>query len=226
MAVTAINVNDREVRIGLAELRDSIVNPAPLLTIAGVLMRASVARTFREEGSPAGSWPRLATSTLRNKKYKGGHKLLILSGRLFSSINYAVDGNTLTIGTNVVYARVQQQGSADRAGGSIGPQARIDGRSVNVSPYSYLMTRRRKSGDKFGKVDRFTSEGFKIAGRRRKLISGIAPGRTVVEGHHRFQNIPARPFLVIRPEDPARIISGIEAYLGGKAVRIGKVGVK
>lgn len=226
MAVTAINVNDREVRIGLGELRAAVANPAPLLTIVGVLMRASVARTFRDEGSPAGSWPRLAASTLRNKKYRGGHKLLILSGRLFSSINYAVAGNTLTIGTNVVYARVQQEGSADRAGGSIGAQARIDVRSVKVSAYSYLMTRRRKAGDKFGKIDRFTPEGFRIKGKRRKLVSGIAPGRTVVEGHHRFQNIPARPFLVIRPEDPARIVSGIEAYLGVKAVRLGKVGGK
>ena len=225
MAITAV-VDNRQVRIGIGELRAGIADRSAMLNIAGVLMRASVARTFREEGSPAGSWPRLALSTLKNKKYKAGHKLLILSGRLFSSINYAVAGDTLIIGTNVVYARVHQLGSADRSGGSIGAQARIGDRAIRVPEHSFAHTYRAKSGDKYGTIKRQTPEGFPIKGKRRKLISGISVRNVTVGAHMRHQNIPARPFLVIRPEDPQRIVSGIEAYLGGKAIRIGKVGGK
>lgn len=223
MAITA-KVDSSGVRVGLGELRTAIADRQNLLNIAGVLMRASITRTFREEGSPAGSWPRLAASTLRNRRYKSGHKLLILSGRLFSSITYAIAGDTLTIGTNVVYARVQQEGSADRSGGSIGAQARIGDRAVSMKGHSFISVRHSKKGDKFGTVDRYTAEGFKIKGKRRKLISGLSIQNVDVRAHHRFQNIPARPYLVFRPEDPQRIVSGIEAYLAGKAVRIGKVG--
>lgn len=223
MAITA-TFDDREVRLGLGDLRTGVADLQNMLNIAGVLMRASVARTFREEGSPAGSWPRLALSTLKNKKYKAGHKLLIMSGRLFNSITYTVEGDTLIIGTNVVYAAVHQFGSADRRGGSIGPQARIGDRAVEIREHSYTATRRNRSGDKFGTVDRYTPDGFKIKGRRRKLVSGINVRQTNVRAHHRFQNIPARPYLVIRPEDPQRIVFGLESYLAGRAIRIGRVG--
>jgi len=171
-----VKVDNREVLVGLDETKVALGDVPLMLRVAGELMRASIARTFRDEGSPAGSWPRLAASTMKKKGYTTGHKLLILSGRLFGSISYQVNGNTLTIGTNLVYAAVQQFGSADRRGGSIGPQA-------------------------------------KIAGRAAKTKSGRG----------RFQNIPARPYLVFRPEDPQNIASGFEAYLAGKMVKVGKV---
>jgi len=220
MAITAV-VDDREVRIGLGELRASIADRTSMLRIAGELMRASVATTFREEGSPAGSWPALALSTLRNKKYKAGHKLLILRGRLFSSINYtAIDGDTLTIGTNVVYARVQQEGSADRRGGSVGAQARIAGRGVHISAYDATRIRKFRQ---YGQDKRRGKDGKMYTVHVRAQGPDNATRYHVGE-HGRFQNIPARPFLVIRPEDPERIVSGIEAFLGSKTVRIGKAG--
>jgi phage gpG-like protein len=215
MAIS-VRVDDRDVVLGLGELRASVSDRSAMLNIIGVLMQASVARTFREEGSPAGSWPALALSTLKNKKYKSGHKLLILSGRLFSSITYVVTGDTLEIGTNVVYARVQQSGSADRMGASSGPQAKIAGRGVKVGAHSFDHVYRASSGDRFGKGPK---------GGRRKLVSGVRARHVEVKEHSRHQNIPPRPFLVIRPEDPARFVSGIEAYLGGATIRLGTVGV-
>jgi len=172
MAGVVIKTDNRTVLAGLDEARIAVADVPLMLRVAGELMRASIARTFRDQGSPAGSWPKLAASTLKKKAYTSGHKLLILSGRLFGSISYQVSGNALNIGTNLVYAAVQQFGSADRVGGSIGAQARIAGRAA-------------KNG--------------------------------------RHQNIPARPYLVFRPEDPARIMEGFEAYLAGKMVRVGKV---
>ena len=188
MSVT-VSVNASEVVVGLGELRAGVANTATMLRIIGELMRASIARTFREEGSPAGAWPQLAESTLEKKQYVADHKLLIMSGRLYSSIGYVVQDNTLTIGTNVVYAAVHQYGSKDRLGGSIGSQARIAGREVIVKKH---LSRR---------------------------FTGIAH---MVPEHERFQNIPSRPYLVFRPEDPQRIVNGIEAYLSAKAARIGK----
>lgn len=219
MPITA-TVDDREVRIGLGELRAGVADKQNLLNIAGVLMRASVARTFREEGSPAGSWPRLALSTLKNKKYKAGHKLLIMSGRLFGSINYTVEGDTLTVGTNLVYAAVHQFGSADRSGGSIGPQARIGDRAVQVREHSRM---RVQSFKRYGKAQRLGKDG-KMRTVRVRIQGPSNATKHRVSAHSRFQNIPARPFLVIRPEDPQRIVSGLEAFLSGKSIRIGRVG--
>jgi phage virion morphogenesis protein len=206
MSVT-IKVDDRAVQVEtLGELRAKVTDYPALLKIAGNLMRASIARTFRDEGSPAGSWPRLALSTLKKKGYTAGHKLLIMSGRLFGSITYAIAGNVLTIGTNLVYAAVHQWGSKDRSGGSIGAQARIAGRSVSVSAHDALRVvpfKRYGIDQRKGHNVRVRAQGPSAATKYR------------IKAHKRFQNIPARPYLVFRPEDPSSIASGMQAYLVG-----------
>jgi phage gpG-like protein len=220
MAITAV-VDDKAVRIGLGELRAGISDRASMLKIVGDLMRSSIATTFREEGSPAGSWPALALSTLKNKKYKGAHKLLVLSGLLFGSINYEeIAGETLTIGTDRKYARVQQEGSADRRGGSIGAQAKIAGRGVSVGSYAALRVRAFRQ---YG-VDKRRGKDGKMHTVHVRAQGPDNATRYNVREHTRHQNIRARPFLVFRPEDPARFVSGIEAFLGAKTVRIGKAG--
>ena len=217
MSVT-VSVNASEVVVGLGELRAGASNKLTMLKIAGELMRTSVARTFREEGSPEGSWPQLALSTLKKKMYVAGHQLLILSGRLFGSITYVAEGDTLTIGTNVVYAAVQQYGSRDRSGGTVGNQARIPGRGVTVPEHR---SRRSQNEKRYGRVQMVDKNGQMRSIRVRIPLASRGAVFPVKE-HTRYQNIPARPFLVFRPEDPGRIASGIEAYLAGKVARIGK----
>jgi phage gpG-like protein len=217
MAGVTVQVDDRAVQIGLGDLRAAVTDYPALLRIAGNLMRGSVAHTFRDEGSPAGSWPRLALSTLKKKGYTAGHKLLIMSGRLFGSITYLVTGNTLTVGTNVVYAGVHQFGSADRSGGSIGAQAKIAGRGVKVSAHDAL---RVVPFRKYGKDQRLGSDG-KTRSVRVRAQGPDAATRYGVKAHTRHQNIPARPFLVFRPEDPQNIASGMEAYLRGRGLAAG-----
>jgi phage gpG-like protein len=63
-----IEVNSEPVRAQLAKLEGAVVNPEPLLRIAGQHMRGSIDRTFREQGSPAASWAPLARGTLRGRK--------------------------------------------------------------------------------------------------------------------------------------------------------------
>lgn len=210
----AVKTEAGQVLAGLDQAEIAVTDVRPLLQIADVLMRASIARTFRDEGSPAGSWPRLAASTMKKKAYTSGHKLLILSGRLFGSIAGLIGRNTLTIGTNLVYAAVQNFGSADRRGGSIGAQAKLAGRAVDVPEHEGS----RASFNRHGK-------GVDAKGRSRTMRLRGPANRTQfkVGAHTRHQNIPARQFLVFRPEDPARVVEGFQAYLAGKLVRVGKV---
>ena len=205
---TSVTINRDQILIALGSLGGAVADVGAMLRIMGELMRTSIAQTFRDEGSPAGSWPALAESTRKKKGYSAGHKLLVLTGRLRNSISYAVESNQLTIGTNVVYAGVQQYGSADR-GGSIGPQAKIAGRESKVSAYDYL---RVIPFRRYGKDQRAGTDGKK----RNVRVRAQGPDRAAsvhVGDHSRHQNIPARPYLVFRPEDPDRFVAGIDAYL-------------
>lgn len=215
MSTELVQVEKDRVVVALGRLRLSIRDNEELMRQIGASQLVSVRRTFRDQGSPANSWAPLSPNTIKRnpKKYGSGHKLLIDKGILLNSITYAPFTGGVVIGTNLAYARVHQEGSADRRGAAIGPQAKIDGRSVRVGRHSYMRTRRNRQGDKFGKIDRYTSEGFKIVGKRRKLVSGISINQTDVKEHTRYQNIPPRPYLVFRPEDPARIRALVVAYV-------------
>jgi phage virion morphogenesis protein len=147
-----LTVNDKQFQIALKNFTARIA-PEPLLKIAGQVMQGSIERTFREQGSPAGSWAPLAASTLKRGRGGVGRKILIRSGRLKNSISYQVAGRTLTIGTNLKYAAVQQVGG--------------------------------------------------VAGRRGPFKK--KQGRRPV--------IPARPYLVFRPEDPQRMADAMGRYI-------------
>lgn len=148
MSTLQATVNDQQLNITLRNLQERM-QPGPLLRIAGQRMRSSEVQTFREQGVPSGSWAPLAKRTLRRGKGGAGRKTLIQSGRLMSSVTddskYVISGNTLRIGSNLVYARIQQLGG--------------------------------------------------MAGRGLKT------------------RIPARPYLVFRPEDPEKIKAAMERYI-------------
>ncbi|HLJ89571.1 MAG TPA: phage virion morphogenesis protein [Candidatus Angelobacter sp.] len=143
-----IAINDQQVQIALRNFNQRL-NPQPILKIIGQIMRSSIVRTFQDQGSPPGSWRPLSPATLKRGKGGLGRKTLIQSGRLRNSVTdnaaYVISGNVLRIGSNLIYARIQQEGG--------------------------------------------------LAGRGRKV------------------RIPARPFLVVRPEDPGKIKAAIERYV-------------
>jgi phage gpG-like protein len=195
----------------LAQYGVSLQDKRELLATLGAGQLVSIRRTFIEEGSPSGSWVPLAPSTLKSKKYTAGHKLLIRRGNLLNSINAQTQGNTVVIGTNLVYAAVHQFGSRDR-GGAIGPQARIAGREVEVKGHEY--------GGHLGK------RGIKIInnlGHEQMVMRRtVGPANLVKVGAHtRFQNIPARPYLVFRPEDRARMDEIVRRFIIVKAKQSG-----
>jgi|SRR4051794_26437152 phage virion morphogenesis protein len=153
-----IKVNDGKFQIALSNFTGMITTDR-LLRVAGEVMLGSKEKTFREQGSPAGSWPPLAKSTLRRKKK--GYKILIESARLKNSVTYKIMGNRLIIGTNLKYAQIQQRGGQ---AGRKGP--------------------------------------FKKKGGRRPMI-------------------PARPFVIFRPEDPQRIQAAMEKAIAAAAQKEG-----
>jgi len=98
--------------------------------IAGVL-EDEAQSAFREQRSPKGrGWARLSEVTIALRQ-KSGHwpgQILQRSGRLAGSISSQVTPNSATVGTNVIYAAVQQFGAAKRQFKGVAPWGRIPGR--------------------------------------------------------------------------------------------------
>jgi phage virion morphogenesis protein len=165
-----VKVNDQPVRLSLEGFKARI-GVKPILNIFGAIMQDSKEKTFREQGSPAGSWPALAPSTLKRRGFVTGDKILIRKAILKNSINEQIvvngDSGQLLHGTNVIYARIHQEG----------------GFAGRKAP--------------------------KHKGKRNKPF------------HRPF--IPARPYLVFRPEDPQRMHDAAETYIDAQA---GAAGLK
>lgn len=218
MAVEVIQVDDGRVRIGLNRLELVLAQNRELMEALGASQLKSIYKTFEEEGSPAGSWMPLAPSTIRRnrKLYGPGHKLLILSGRLRNSIRAQARQNFVTIGTNLIYARVQQMGSADRSMG-IGPrtQEQENALTSSMAGYSYLRLSRPLGKGKLG------GHSMRIRGPRNQKRVFV---RGQLFGHH--QNIPPRPYLVFRPEDPERLREVTVAYTDAQIKALGLEGAE
>ncbi len=199
--MATVEVHDSELRVALGRWKLSLEQNTEMMREIGAYMLRSVRRTFRQQGVPADSWAPLAPSTIRSnpKIYGPGHKLLIRSGRLLNSIHSEAQPNQVTIGTNLPYAGVHQFGSRDRQGG-FGPRTLAQhNATADVAAHSYL---RRGASLGTGKL-----------GNRVRRIQGPRNAMTVnVRAHTRHQNIPARPYLVFRPEDPAAIQKLVNAY--------------
>ncbi|ACO32078.1 MULTISPECIES: phage virion morphogenesis protein [Acidobacterium] len=202
MSAEIVQVQNGRVMLALSRWRLSFRENQELMGILGASMIRSIYRTFREEGSPAGSWPALSPSTIRSnpKIYTAGHKLLVISGLLRNSIKWSASPGVVEIGTSVVYAAVQNFGSRDRSFG-IGPKTlEQEAATVEVPEHSRSLIEKRSLGladttDKNGRHRRVW----------RKTEGPLNARQILVRHHQRHQNIPRRPFMVLRPEDPERL---------------------
>lgn len=196
-----LRVNASNVVMAMATLRLGLAQRQELMRTLGAGQLVSIRRTFAESGSPAGSWRPLSPNSLRWGKYSAGHKLLIRTGLMLNSIGYEAGDDSVVIGTSMGRARIHQLGFTG---------------SQTVRPYSY--TRKVSSRDRFGKSV-MTDKNGKARTVRRKMSSGITTVR--VGGFTRHISIPARPFLVFRPEDPARISTQVRVYVAQRANEAG-----
>lgn len=231
MSSEIVQVDQEHVVIALDRFGLSLQQNEELMNDIAQSQLLSVRRTFREQGSPAGSWPALSPNTIRRnpKKYGPGHKLLIDKGRLINSITPFAARGIARLGTNLVYARVHQDGSADLRGAAIGPQARIAGRSVKVGRHSYKRLREihyktrsveGKDGKTYNVPTSMRTSRHIVFDKRGRMTSDSAafegPQQQItgkVREHQRYQNIRPRPYLVFRPEDPTRIAGIVVAYV-------------
>jgi phage virion morphogenesis protein len=203
MSAEVIQVDDANVKVALAKFRLSLAQKDELMFQIGAAMLVSVRRTFREQGSPARSWAPLAPSTVKSnpKKYGSGHQLLIDSGHLLNSIGFKTEPGAVVIGTNLKYAAVHQFGSRDRGSVGVGPRTQaMQDATVNVKEHSYARLSASLGKGKIG------NRSLNVRGPRNQVKINVA-------GHTRHQNIPARPYLVFRPEDPQRIQSLVNGYI-------------
>jgi phage virion morphogenesis protein len=226
MAVDLIQVDSSNVRVALGKFQFSLEQRGELMNQIGLSMLVSIRRTFREQGSPAHSWMPLAPSTIKSdpKRYGPGHQLLINKGMLLNSIGISQSRpDQVIIGTNVKYAAVHQFGSRDRGSAGFGPRTAQQNDAVvkvNSRTYDRVQSELGK-----GRMTITNSRG------RRQMINKLIAGprnatRVTARAHTRHQNIPARPYLVFRPEDPGRIQTLVNAYVRKAAASAGLEGTQ
>lgn len=109
----AIEIDDAEVKAAFKRLAGKLDNPRPLLLAIGEDLVDSTLRRFGTSTAPdGGKWPENSALTILRSGQGAAKKPLIGAGRSLSTqIHYAVDGSTLTVGSPMIYARVQQQGA-------------------------------------------------------------------------------------------------------------------
>jgi len=194
-----VKIDAAQVVLGLQQFRLQIAQREELMRTLGAGQLLSIYKTFDEGGSPSGSWPPLSPVSLRwNRKYTAaGHKLLMNTQAMRHSIDAKATADTVTLSPHVAYAPVQQFGfSGDQS----------------VRPYSY--NRRVRSRDMFGKLKVANKLGRQQTVRR-KLVSGVT--RVNVHAFTRHIRIPARPFVVFRPEDRQRIETEVKTFIVERA---------
>ena len=129
-------------------------NARPLMrTVAGIMFRA-VEDNFEQEGRP--KWQDLKSSTKLGRYKQGTWPGMILqrSGGLASSIVQSFDATTSVVGSNKVYARIQNDGGKTKAhiirpktgralsfGGIVVRQVNHPGSTIPARPYLRLTPR-------------------------------------------------------------------------------------
>ena len=199
MSAPVIRIDADKVRNALGRFA-AAMQPArrqKLMQSLGDAQLVSIYRTFAEEGSPAGSWPPLSAATLSWRKRKPGGKLLIGRGILRNSIRVVADTVRAVIGTGIRYAEVHQFGWSG---------------AQKVGSYSY--TRRVKQRDRLAAVAIVNRNGRQQRVRK-KAMSGVA--FVTVRPFTRIIRIPARPYLVFRPEDPSRLQQMVDTWAAQQA---------
>ena len=97
------SIDDMQAKTAIKQLTERLSKPQQALKECGLVGLQSIAKTFEAGGRPV-KWKRSARA-----KRTGG-KTLIDTARLMRSVAMDVVDNILTIGSNVIYARIQHLG--------------------------------------------------------------------------------------------------------------------
>ena len=124
-----IKIDNKKVEEALLELAQKTSNLRPLMKNIAGIMADSTEENFKEEGRP--KWQDLSEVT-KTARRKTGHypgQILQVSGQLALSITTQYDDKSAVIGSNKVYAAIQQ------LGGQVGKNKKV---TIPARPYLNL----------------------------------------------------------------------------------------
>jgi phage gpG-like protein len=191
-------INATEALGKFGKLADVLRSKGPLLRIFGNLMVRSTMQTFREGGSPAGSWRALFAGSIRSQ-YEGRKRRKI--GPLTKRQAQASYGKTGTGADTAAFSRFAGAKKILISSGLLM-------RSVTFAVDSGASLVRVGSNLKYARLHQL---GGTIVPKNRKFLRFPIGG-----GQFMFAKkvtMPARPYLVVRPEDPGRLAEAARDYL-------------
>ncbi len=198
MAEPTFKINATEALGKFANLQQALRSKGPLLRIFGNLMVRSAQQTFREGGSPAGSWRAVLAGSVR-AQFAGRARKKI--GAFTKAQQRASYGKTPQGGDTAAFSRF--------AGGKrILITSGLLMRSVTFAVDAGANLVRVGTNLKYGRIHQL---GGVIVPKNRKFLRFPIGG-----GQFMFAKkvtMPARPYLVVRPEDPGRLAEAARDYL-------------
>jgi phage virion morphogenesis protein len=127
----SVEVDDAEARRILNELKTRMGDIRPVLEAVGQIIQSGTQQRFIDQKAPDGTpWAPLSQVTIDRRRMRGigGVEILRDTGRLMNSISYAVEGDSVRVFTNVVYAPTHQKGAKKGAYGPRTPWGDIPAR--------------------------------------------------------------------------------------------------
>lgn len=112
MPSVRVTVNVTPVMQKLGSLSQKLDGLRPLLEDVKGRLLLSTQQNFTASGRPK-AWMPLAASTIANRRGTS-HRILRDTGRLQNSITSRIENRSVIVGSNVVYARIHQEGGTIR----------------------------------------------------------------------------------------------------------------
>jgi phage gpG-like protein len=185
----------------LESLSKALQTPAKLETVGG--MAVEIIRGHIHQGAPG--WSPLAPATVEYRNKGGKAKPLEDAGGLRDSITFRyVDNRTVSVGTNKLYAKLQNNGGVIRAKKNWlwipGPGLRTLQRRYGHSPTEVLRGLKADGHSVFrmGRTMRYWKKGKKPPKNPRDYPVAYYLKKSV--------EIPARPFFYLTPGETALIM--------------------
>lgn len=199
----------RRINARFRKMSDQVRDWRPFWPAAQAVLHQSVMANFRSGGRPR-KWRKLSPWTLRVRRERGAlgstalsQNVLMDSGALFQSIGNVNEQqrDSFRYGTNMMYARLMNYGTAGLPGGVLKPK-----RSQHFAlPFPGVMGRPRD----------YTNT-FVLTTARSKSIWQKATGDSAARPLFLLKKsvaIPARPFMMFQKKDVDRLLRMAKVYI-------------
>ena len=130
-----IDLDDHAVRQAFNRLLSAGADVSPLLQDVGERLLTSTKDRFDDQKAPDGTpWAPLSAATKARKK-KNKDKILIQDGYLKGQIDYQIGGDTLLVGSSLIYASTHQFGAEKGSFGKTKRGAPIPWGDIPARPF-------------------------------------------------------------------------------------------